>query len=369
MMAGKNGGIMRIVLCVVMIGVLLGFVPVRGAEMNIIAFYDVKPCKTPPAIDGTLDDPAWETAGRAMDYYEYFKVSPGPGALRTEFRMLYDDKGIYLGIINYDSNMDKISAKHVTRDNQDLWQDDCAEIYFDPTGTGIGFLKFVVNSLGVQADMKRVDAAISLANWNGIGWRVAVGKRQGAWVIEAFFPWGDLEKKAAPGDIWRFCHARYAYTSGAFQGMTWSPGGSYTSPDKFGYLYFGKEGKLNLTEVSDLMAKTVTPPWSLLDGEDILVCESSGERKSLRAETMARKEIDSLHEALRRADGEVSRLKAAGGSLPGEELESVRKEIAAIPEKIPDAMAAIVVLRKTAELKHRADAVYWEARVRQLADL
>ncbi len=342
---------------------------VRAEPMRIVSFYEVRQTAKAPVFSGRMDDPVWETAARAVDYYEYFKVNPGPGALRTEFRMLFDDKGIYLGIINYDSNLDKLVAKLLTRDNQNLWMDDCAEIYFDPAGAGIGFLKFMVNSLGVQADYKQVDAAISLPNWDGIGWRVAVGKRPDAWVIEAFFPWDDLERKAAPGDIWRFCHMRFAYSSGAFQGMSWSPEASYASPNKFGYLYFGKEGKLNLTEVSELMVKTVAPPWSLLDGEDVVVCDSTGKQETLRADAMAKKEIDALRGTLRRTDDEVSKLKAAGGALPETELEAIRKEMTAIPEKIPDAIAAMAVLRKAAELKQRADTVYWEARIRQLADL
>lgn len=343
--------------------------PAKAEPMRIVSFYEVRQTAKAPVFSGLMDDPVWETANRNIDYYEYFKPNPGPGTTRTEFRMLYDDKGIYLGIINYDSNLDKLVVKHITGDDDDLWKDDCAEIYFDSEGKGIGFIKFVVTSLGVQGDMKRVDAAITLNSWSGNEWRVVVGKRSDSWIIEAFFPWVDLDKKAVPGDVWRFCHTRYSYSSGIFQGVTSSPGGSYTNPDKFGYIYFCKKDKLGLSDISDIIVKSVTPPWSFLAGEDIIICDPSGERKILRAQTMAQEEVKVLRNALRRTDEEVSKLGVAGGLMPDAELEAVRKESAAIPEKIPDAITAMAVLKKIAELKHRLDAVYWEVRIRQLADL
>jgi hypothetical protein len=344
-------------------GVLLGFASVKGAEMNIIAFYEVKSCKTPISIDGTLNDPAWETASRAVNYYEYYKINPGPGVLRTEFRMLYDDKGIYLAIINYDSNLDKIAAKYTTRDNDHLWEDDCAEIYFDPSGTGIGFTKFIVNSLAVQADMKRIDAAIALPCWNGNEWRAAAGRTSDAWIIEAFFPWGDLEKRAMPGELWRFCHVRYAYTSGKFQGVTWSPGGNYTCPEKFGYLYFSDGKSMNLADVAGLMSKSASRPWSLLAGNDIILCDSSGKWKNMRAETMVRKETDELRSVLENAEKELSEIHSEEAHTQYEILNAIKNDAVAVPSNLPDTMTAMTVLRKIAELKHRANTIYWEARV------
>lgn len=341
----------------------------RAEEMRVIAFYEVKKAARPPSMNGKMDDPVWETANRAADYYEYFKVSPGPAPTRTEFRMLYDDKGVYLGIINFERNLDKLVAKHDTRDDQDLWMDDCAEIYFDPTGSSVGFVKFMVNSIGAQADLKRLDAANTLANWDGYEWRVAVGKRPDAWIIEAFFPWSDLERKANPGDVWRFCHMRYAFSSGKFQGATWSPGGSYTSPQNFGYIYFAREGVLKLDDVAAIVSKAAAPPWSLLAGSDVVVCSPSGEIRILNADSMVQEQIEAFKAAMRRAEDEVAKLKDAGASLPGDELEKVRKESGSIPEKNADAMTAMSVLRKAADLRRRADAVYWEAKIRQLADL
>ena len=73
----------------------------KGAPWQELSFYEVRPAASPIAVDGCLSDKAWGSAAVHRAYYEYFKTSPGPSALQTELRILYDGAGIYVGVINY----------------------------------------------------------------------------------------------------------------------------------------------------------------------------------------------------------------------------------------------------------------------------
>ncbi len=251
---------MRRIIC---IAVILLSAAVQ-AQMRELSFYEVKPAPQAPVIDGKLDDACWQNANRHTAYYEYFKPNPGPGVLKTEFRMLYDHRGIYLAVINYEENIAGIRKNITDRDNPQLWTDDCAEIYFDHYANGIGFYKFNVNSLGTVGDMRQVDGAVSLPEWNGNGWTVKTSINSDNWTIEAFFPWDDLGAIAQPGKLWMFCHIRYSFVGDKFRGVTSSPGGSYAAPGNFGYLYFAAaEEQVSPERVAQMLKERVSPPWGV----------------------------------------------------------------------------------------------------------
>ena len=48
-----------------------------------------------------------------------------------------------------------------------------------------------------------------------------------------------MEHRPAAGEVWAFNLVRYGYSGGGFKGVSWSLGGSYASPGKFGHLGFG----------------------------------------------------------------------------------------------------------------------------------
>ena len=178
--------------------------------------------------------------------------------------MCYDDKGVYIAIENFDNNIASLRKTMTDRDNPNLWLDDCAELYIDPSGTAIGFIKFTINSLGTFRDEKRIDASVTEPNWNSCSTVIRSKIFSDKWTIEAFFSWEDMGRSAKPGDVWRFCQVRYAFSSGAFIGATSSPGGNYSATDNFGFLRFMSEGeKLDMNAIADLLMPLVSPPWGM----------------------------------------------------------------------------------------------------------
>lgn len=257
-----------------MLAVSMGL-SVSGKNMKLLSFYTASYSSKPPLIDGKLDDLCWEKAQEYNSYYVYWKPNPDLGKLKTSLRMLWNKKGLFIGIINYDKNIDKIRAKYTTRDSSAMWKDDCAELYFDPYADSVGFTKFTVNSLASIADMRQIDAAVKLVNWSASGLEVKTSKNADSWLIEMFVPWSDLGKTPHIGTVWKFCHVRYAWSTGKFIGVTSAPGGNYNNIEGFGFLYFTINKQPNIKTIGNVLKEKATPPWCLALGDILLMYENN----------------------------------------------------------------------------------------------
>lgn len=246
-----------------------------AADWQELSFYAVHPLKTPITLDGRLTDAGWRDIPAHTAYYEYFKTNPKPSPLKTEFRMAYDEKGIYLGVTNH-GDSSKIRKFIQAFDSPDLWTDDCAEIYFDPAGDGIGYRRFIVNAIGCTADMMRLDASVTLNEWSGIGWMAKTSVEADRWSIEAFFPWSDLGAQGHPGDVWGFLHARFAWPNG-FIGAVSSPNGNYMNTTAFTRICF-TDGKtpMDLKRIGAVLNPMTPAPWLLQIRDGILYNDGSG---------------------------------------------------------------------------------------------
>ena len=256
--------------------------------LRAISFYVARPASTAPVIDGRLDDDCWSEANRHDAYYEYRNADPGPGALKTEFRMVYDAFGVYLAVVNHVADPAALRMDIEDRDSPLLWRDDCAELYFDSQATGIGYRNFTVSAKGVVADRMRTDAAVASPEWNGDGWLAKTRVTGDAWTLEAFFPWEDLGATASAGDVWMFCHARFGYPEGKFVGAVSAPGASYMSSDRFGYVYFSAPGETPSPDAAAAaLARALTPPWALELGGELLCDRGLGTERLTLADLLA----------------------------------------------------------------------------------
>lgn len=335
----------------------------RGDQpmLRKLAFYGVQRTSCTATADGTLADDCWAQVPAATTYYEYWKPNPAIGALKGEFRMLYDDRGIYLKITNYDDHLDKLRASIIRRDDPELWTDDCAQLYFDPAATGVGFTSFTINSLGVQSDFRQQDTAVTLSDWSGTGWRAVTHKTANAWIIEAFFPWADLGKKASAGDVWMFDHVRYAYSSGKFVGVTWAPGGNYQTTSNFGYLYFMKDQTISSETVAKVLETAAPAPWMLPLGDNILLHPQSGKMEFTAIDALAAARRASLQKAIAQAK-EVSKSNAEAQ----QQLAEIEANATAISYTTPT--EALDAIDKIAALQQQAEQIYWQQQINNLID-
>jgi len=83
-----------------------------------------------PKLDGTLDDPLWQSAKLITDFRQREPHEGEPATGKTEVRVLYTRHAVYFGIHCFDSEPSQIIATELRRDvSQEL--DDHFEILID----------------------------------------------------------------------------------------------------------------------------------------------------------------------------------------------------------------------------------------------
>lgn len=118
-------------------------------------------------IDGLLDESAWSLAQPATDFRQERPTEGAPASERTEVRVLYDDKYIYLAIRAADSDAAKINARDLVRDSN-FPNDDKIEILLDTYHDRRNAFRFAVNPLGTQQDALITDEGRDInTSWDG----------------------------------------------------------------------------------------------------------------------------------------------------------------------------------------------------------
>jgi hypothetical protein len=101
------------------------------------------------AIDGMLDEPAWQQAARLTDFSQYSPVDGRPAEDPTDVFVFYSATTIYFGVKAHAAP----GVVHATLANRDkIDADDAIQIFLNPFNDGRQALVFGVNPLGIQAD-------------------------------------------------------------------------------------------------------------------------------------------------------------------------------------------------------------------------
>lgn len=253
-------------------------------EIREVAYMTAVPADEAPVIDGALDDAAWRRGFANDRYYRYWTDDPERSDLGTTCVIVYDDKGVYVGIRNPEPHVADL-RQHVRNDNDmNIWMDDCAEIHFDPAAKAEGYYKYTVNSLGCLATSWRMDAGNFHDDWLSPGARKAAKVFADRWELELFVPWKDLRLAAcpAPGTVWLFSHNRFRFAGGKPNHTTTSPGGTYQKIDFFTYLHFSDGRELATKDRLGLIGRFAKPIWAYEADGHTFIDEGEGLREDAR---------------------------------------------------------------------------------------
>lgn len=193
------------------------------------------PTRLAPVLDGKLDDPAWQQAIEAGNFY----LANGNGFAmeKTLVYCVHDDQNLYVAFRCEESILDPVlnrlgefKAEVKTKDGP-VWGDDSVEIFISPGQSGGNYYQIAVNSIGTVYDANGGDAA----SWDD-GITAGASRDEKAWYVEICIPFAPLGKPK-PGDTWRVNFCRN--TPFAKESSSWSPVPvSFHSPGAFGYLLF-----------------------------------------------------------------------------------------------------------------------------------
>ncbi len=166
-----------------------------------------------PRINGTLDDPIWQTAPVVTDFRQREPLETLPATEKTEVRILYDSRHVYFGIHCYDQTPSAIVATQLRRDlTMDL--DDNFAIMIDPTLSHRNGYIFEVNPLGTQRDGEIIEEqapgqdSIVDPSWDGL-WISAARITDDGWTATVAIPFSTLNFRGGSVVHWGLNFRRF----------------------------------------------------------------------------------------------------------------------------------------------------------------
>jgi len=151
------------------------------------------------AIDGVLNEHAWDVAEWAGNFTEFEPDNGTPPSQATKFKIAYDAKYLYVGIRCYDSVPEKIEKRLARRDN---FSGDWIEINIDSYHDKRTGFSFNVSAAGVKGDEFISENGDNWdASWNPI-WFTASQIDSEGWTAEMKIPFSQLKFGNAKEQIW-----------------------------------------------------------------------------------------------------------------------------------------------------------------------
>ena len=147
-----------------------------------------------PVMDGFVADDSWSLADVASGFLQREPQEGQPATERTEVRILYDDKNIYVGVIAYDSAPSSIVATEMRRDalggrrgETERGSDDTFTVLFDTFHDGRSAFQFTVNALGTRHDALIRNESELNSDWDE-AWQAAAQITARGWEAELVIP-------------------------------------------------------------------------------------------------------------------------------------------------------------------------------------
>lgn len=156
-----------------------------------------------PVLDGRPDDPVWQ---RAPAYTQFLEQFPDEGRvpapeLRTEVRVLYDDRTLYVLVVCHDPDPQRVQRQLGRRDTPLVG--DLVEIGIDSTHDGRSGYYFGVNAAGTLRDGLYYGDVNLADTWDAV-WDAAVASIPEGWSAEVAIPLDFLRFPRAPTQEWGF---------------------------------------------------------------------------------------------------------------------------------------------------------------------
>ena len=189
------------------------------------------------SIDGKLDEAAWSRATPISDFHQQQPKEGAAPAQRTEVRVLFDDRALYIGARMYDSLGKRGIRAPVSRRDQLLDSNgnngafnslttDKLIVILDPYHNKIDQALFEVNPAGVRGDQFNGDPS-----WDPI-WEAATNVDSLGWTAEMRIPYSQLRfsrdsLQTWGMQIWRYTDRLHEQDMWSFRKLAEAGGPAY----------------------------------------------------------------------------------------------------------------------------------------------
>ncbi|MCB0569906.1 MAG: carbohydrate binding family 9 domain-containing protein [Phaeodactylibacter sp.] len=148
-------------------------------------------------LDGQLDEPDWQGAAVAADFWRVLPIDTGYAESRTEVRATYDNRHLYFGITCYERDNHPHIIESLRRDFV-FGANDNFLLFIDTYNDQTNGFSFGSSAAGAQWDGTQADGGVVSLDWD-CKWESAVKHFDGYWNIEMAIPFRSLQFKAGVG--------------------------------------------------------------------------------------------------------------------------------------------------------------------------
>ncbi len=163
-----------------------------------------------PRIDGVLDDEGWQLAPLIDEFIQQEPKEGSVASERTEVRLMYDARNLYIGLRAFDSEPAGVIATEMRRDSPRILDEDNFQVIIDTFNDHRSGYMFVTSPLGAKLEQqifeegegggRGINSNIN-KDWDGV-WDAVARQTENGWVAEIAIPTTTLRFKASDEQAW-----------------------------------------------------------------------------------------------------------------------------------------------------------------------
>lgn len=168
--------------------------PLRAQQQKKNQSYilDISETQTPVVVDGVLEE-AWGQAQVASDFYMVLPMDTSFANVRTDVRMMYDERHLYLSAVCFHPGGKRFFVESLRRDFV-FGKNDNFLVFIDPFEDQTNGFSFGVNAAGAQWDGTMFGGGAVDLNWDH-KWTSEVRYDEEKWVLEMAIPFKTIRYK------------------------------------------------------------------------------------------------------------------------------------------------------------------------------
>ncbi len=144
-------------------------------------------------IDGAMNEPTWETAQVATDFFMVTPMDTSAAKVRTDVRMTYDSEHLYLLAVCYHALPGPYMVESLRRDFA-FGKNDNFLLFMDPFEDQTNGFSFGANAAGAQWDGIMFEGGSVDLSWDN-KWTSEVKNYVDRWIFEAAIPFKSIRYK------------------------------------------------------------------------------------------------------------------------------------------------------------------------------
>ncbi len=167
--------------------------PLFSQKRNEAYQLPIRKASSAISIDGAMDDPAWQDAAIATDFYMILPMDTSYAKVRTDVRMAYDDHALYIIAVCYHALPGPYIVESLRRDFS-FGKNDNFLLFMDPFDDQTNGFSFGANAAGAQWDGLMYEGGKVNLSWDN-KWISEVKNYDDRWVFEAAIPFKTIRYK------------------------------------------------------------------------------------------------------------------------------------------------------------------------------